>query len=264
MFNPELWFLFPAGILIGILGMSSGISGSNFWIPVYMIWIGIKPKVGFWLALLTMIFGFGSGVYKNLRSRTVNWYLVRQYLKVSLPASILGGALSAQAPQQLLLTCFGVFVTGYGAYSLVSYFRQATQAIETHRKIYWGVGLIAGFLLGLIATGLGKLILPCYINHERIKKPAEAVGTTVVIVFIVNLFALVSRMNRELVETLSGSGPYIVSVMLWVAPAVVLGGQLGPQIAQHLPRHTLRAYVGGLLIVVGGLILVRAFGGVGR
>ena len=260
MFNPELWFLFPVGIVIAILAMSSGISGSNFWIPVYMIWVGIEPKVGFWLALLTMIFGFGSGVYKNLRSRTVNWYLIRQYLKVCLPASIVGGALSTQAPQQLLLACFGVFVTGYGAYSLVSYFRQSAQPHKPHHKIYWIVGLFAGFLLGLIATGLGKLILPCYINHERIKKPAEAVGTTVVIVFIVNIFALVSRMNQELVATLMESGPYIASVMLWVAPSVVLGGQIGPQIAQHLPRDVLRAYVGGLLIIVGGLILFRAFG----
>ena len=264
MFNPDLWFLFPAGIIIGILGMSSGISGSNFWIPVYMIWIGIEPKVGFWLALLTMIFGFGSGVYKNLRSRTVNWYLVRQYLKVCLPASIVGGALSTQAPQQLLLTCFGVFVAGYGAYSLISYFRQSSQAAEPHGKIYWGVGAIAGFLLGLIATGLGKLILPCYINHERIKQPADAVGTTVVIVFIVNLFALVSRMNGKLLSALVDNGPEIMSVMLWVAPSVVLGGQVGPQIAQRLPRHILRAYVGALLIVVGALILVRAFGGMAR
>ena len=81
------------------------------------------------------------------------------------------------------------------------------------------------------------------------------------IVFIVNIFALVSRMNRELVGTLTESGPYIASVMLWVAPSVILGGQIGPQIAQHLPRNVLRAYVGGLLMVVGGLILIRAFGG---
>ncbi|MGQ4809924.1 hypothetical protein NKDENANG_03362 [Candidatus Entotheonellaceae bacterium PAL068K] len=261
MLNLDLWYLLPVGISIGMLAMSSGISGSNFWIPLYMIGIGIEPKVGFWLALLTMIFGFGSGVFKNLCSRTVNWYLVGQYLKVCLPASILGGALSTQAPQQLLLACFGVFVTGYGVYSLVGSLRHATQQLERHNKIYWGVGLMAGFLLGLIATGLGKLILPCYINHQRISKPAEAVGTTVVIVFIVNISALVARLNHDLIRTLSESGASIMSVMLWVAPSVILGGQIGPQIAQHLPQRALRVYVGGLLMVVGGLILIRAFGG---
>ena len=78
MLTFDFWLLFPIGIIIAILGMSSGISGSNFWIPVYIIWLKIDPKAGFWLALLTMIFGFGSGAIKNILSKTVNWYLVRQ------------------------------------------------------------------------------------------------------------------------------------------------------------------------------------------
>jgi hypothetical protein len=65
-------YLFPVGIIIAILAISAGISGSNFWIPVYLIWLGLDPKTTFWLALLTMIFGFGSGIVKNLRSKTVN------------------------------------------------------------------------------------------------------------------------------------------------------------------------------------------------
>ncbi len=260
MINMELWFLFPIGVVIAILAMSSGISGSNFWIPVYMIWLDIETKVGFWLALLTMLFGFGSGVWKNFRAGTINWYLVKQYLKVCVPASAAGALLSAYAPQEFLLFTFATFVIGYGSFLLFRFFRPSASMHRTHDKIYWWVAAIAGFLKGLIATGLGKLLFPCYLDHKRIHTPAEAVGTTVFIVFIVNVFALVSRMNASLVETLMANQTFILSIMLWVAPSVVLGGQIGPMIAQKLPKHYLRAYVGGLLILVGGLIFYRIYG----
>jgi len=35
------WYLFPVGIIIAILAISAGISGTNFWIPVYLIWLKI-------------------------------------------------------------------------------------------------------------------------------------------------------------------------------------------------------------------------------
>ncbi len=51
--------------------------------------------------------------------------------------------------------------------------------------------LIMSLPLGLIATGLGKLILPYYMHYEQIKKPTDAVDNT-----IVNIFALASRINH--------------------------------------------------------------------
>ena len=81
----DLWYLFPIGMLIAVLAMSSGISGSNFWIPVFTIWMNMEPQISFWLSLLTVVFGFGSGVYKNFKIKTINWFLVGQYLKVCIP-----------------------------------------------------------------------------------------------------------------------------------------------------------------------------------
>ena len=79
------WYLFPVGLVIATLAMSAGISGANFWIPVYLICVKLDPLVTFWLALITMIFGFGSGVVRNIHQGTVNRYLVRQYLIPTIP-----------------------------------------------------------------------------------------------------------------------------------------------------------------------------------
>ena len=121
------------------------------------------------------------------------------------------------------------------------------------------MGIIAGFLKGLVVTGLGKLILPCCINHQRIHHHSEAIGTTVTILFIVNLCAFIGRVNSELVNTLIAERSFIISVLFWVVPSVIIGGQIGPFITQKLSKVRLCMFVGGLLIFVGGLTFLRAF-----
>ncbi|HIA13497.1 MAG TPA: sulfite exporter TauE/SafE family protein [Nitrospirales bacterium] len=136
MINPELWFLFPLGIGLAILAISSGINGSNFWIPVYVIWLGFDAKTAFWLALLTMIFGFGSGVWKNARANLIQWFLVRQYLKVCIPLCVLGGIVSTQVSHTQVLTAFGVFITAFGFYRILQQFRPGGTPVEQHDRVY--------------------------------------------------------------------------------------------------------------------------------
>ena len=72
MLSAEYWVLFPVGILVATMGMSSGIPGSNFWIPIYLIAIELEPAVAFWMSLLTMLFGFGSYFARNVADGTIS------------------------------------------------------------------------------------------------------------------------------------------------------------------------------------------------
>jgi hypothetical protein len=254
------WYLFPVGIIIAILAMSAGISGTNFWIPVYLIWLKIDPKTGFWLALLTMIFGFGSGVIKNIKQKTINWYIVKQYLKVTIPAAIFGTLLVPFAPAQLLIITFASFVLIFGSFLLYRYgIKSEEEKLKTHEKIYWTIAAIAGFLKGLIATGLGKLILPGIIGHKKIHHHAEAFGSTIFIIFIINIVAVLFRLNPSFISVLSSNAKIIFSILIWVAPGVFIGGQIGPLVVKKISLKHARVYVGGLLILVSMLMFIRAF-----
>ncbi len=110
------WYLLPLGMAISVIALSAGISGSNFWIPVFLILLGYDTKTGFWLALLTMLFGFGSGMACNLHQKTVNWYIVRSYLLVAIPSALVGALVFPYVPSGLLLMVFSAFVLVYGSY----------------------------------------------------------------------------------------------------------------------------------------------------
>ena len=254
----EFWFLFPTGVVVAALAMSSGIAGSNFWIPVYLLWLALEPRVAFWVSLLTMLFGFGSGVVRNLRAGTVDWFLVRRYLTIATPMAVVGALLSARVPVRALLVAFAGFVLVYGVRLVIEFLSRGDQSPTPHGQIYWGIGALAGFLQGGIATGSGTLLMPALLDHRRIDRPATAVGSTVVLVFTLSLLSVIFRIDGDLFAALVDNRTSIAAMMLFAAPGVVIGGQLGPRIAQRLPRRWLRLYVGCLLLVVGLLVGWRA------
>jgi hypothetical protein len=259
-------YLFPVGILISILGNSAGISGSNFWIPVYIIWLGIDPKTSFWLALLTMFFGFGSGIIRHIRQKTVNWPIVHQYLKFAAPSAILGALLVPFAPVNLLLLLFASFVFIYGVYLLhrfgFSWCDKTSDEGKKTDRIYRAPAALGGFLQGLIATGTGKIIMPCILRNRNIHSPAEAIGSTVIIIFIVNLLATLFRLSPDFISVLAGQKDILLSVMIWVVPGVFIGGQIGPAVAKKMSYRGIRLYVGVLLVIVSLLIYLRVFSGI--
>ena len=255
----SLWFLLPTAVVIAVLAMSSGVSGSNFWIPVYLIWLDFDPAVGFWLSLLTMLFGFGSGTVKNLRAKTFDSTLYRTYLAYCLPAGVIGGIISPFAPGQILIFTFAFIVMVFGLWQISLGIREKKPPPPLPGAA-WRVALFGGFLQGLIATGLGKMIMPCCLRYRSLNHHADAVGTTVLLVFTVSLGAVLARLNGEFVGTLVEQADLITAVMIWVAPGAVLGGQIGPKVAHQLPYRFVKPYAGTLLLLVSVLMFIRVFG----
>lgn len=251
------WYLFPIGMVIGILSTSAGISGANFWIPVYLFFIDVDTKIVFWLALLTMLFGFGSGVVRNIHQGTVNWYMVKQYLIPTVPAAVIGSLLTSYVDEKVLIFMFGSFILIYGTYLFIISITTSRKPQVRHNRIFLELGFIAGFLKGLIATGLGKLIVPAMWNHEKIEHPSQVIGSAVVIIFIVNIIAAITRMNPVFVSGLIGSRTTLINVLIFVIPSVVIGGQIGPRIIRNANVKNLKIFISLTLIFVSFLIFSR-------
>ncbi len=251
------WYLFPIGIIIAILSMCAGISGANFWIPVYLFFIKVNPKIVFWLALLTMLFGFGSGVVRNIHQGTVNWYMVKQYLIPTVPAAVLGSLLTSYVNEKVLVFIFGSFILVYGTYLFIISITTSRKPQVKHRRIFWEIGVTAGFLKGLIATGLGKLIVPGMWNHEKIEHPSHVIGSAVVIIFIVDIVAAVTRMNPLFVSGLIENRTILINVLIFVLPSVVIGGQVGPRIIRDADGKHLKIFISMALIFVSILVFSR-------
>jgi uncharacterized protein len=119
------------------------------------------------------------------------------------------------------------------------------------------IGLLGGLLLGLISVGLGELLLPRLLAERKSLSPAEIVGSTVLVIFITSLAAVLVRLNGPFLAALSHQRATLVGALLFAGPGVVLGGQLGPMMARHLNARALRWYAAIILVLVGLLMLLR-------
>src|SRR5262249_13736787 len=150
----QYWFLLPVGVVIAVLVMSAGVSGATLWVPVYFVWLRLGAPLAFWLGLFTMLFGFGSGVYRNWRDQSYNSPLVRRFLAASAPAALVGGWCAALLNQRLLIGLFGVFLLFYSATIAARTLKGALPEARRDSVVY-PVAVVGGVLTGLIAIGVG-------------------------------------------------------------------------------------------------------------
>jgi uncharacterized membrane protein YfcA len=252
------WFLLPVGIAIGALVMSAGVSGATLWVPVYLLWLKLDAPLAFWLGLLTMLFGFGSGLIRNWRDRTCDGPLVRRYLMFAIPAAIAGGWASAFFNQALLIALFGAFLIVYSVVIGARALGMSAPA-DRHDRVPASIAIIGGAMTGLISIGIGILAMPSVLRHRSSSSPGTAIGSLVMIIFFTSTAATIGRIRPSLIAELRLDLPHIVAITIWAIPAVVIGGQIGPRLAQMLPseRHA-RLYFSSVLLIVGVLTLMRA------
>lgn len=253
----EFWYLLPLGVVVAMVATSSGLAGSNFWIPIYLRGLALEPRLVFWMSLVTMVFGFGSAVLRNLVAGTVDWGLVRRYGVIAAPATAVAALVAARLSQQWLLVGFSVFALAHGV---------ALIASSGGRRGSWRLpwlptvpaALAGGLSQGLIATGAGTFTLPSMLAEVR-GHHARAVGASVLLVFACTLIAVGFRFDPALVEALEAHSGALAGMVVFAAPGVVIGGQLGPRLARRIPEAAVRPYLGTLLVLVAALVATRAF-----
>jgi uncharacterized protein len=255
----QYWFLLPVGVPIAVLVMSAGVSGATLWVPVYLLWLKLGAPLAFWLGLFTMLFGFGSGVYRNWRDGTYDGPLVKRYLAASTPAAFIGGWCASLIDDKLLIGTFGIFLLIYGG-AIASRTLRNTTPGRRRDSVAYPVAIAGGALTGLISIGVGILAMPLVLRHRSIRTPGEGIGSLVMIIFFTSLAATVGRLRPSFLGDLRRELPHLVAIMLWATPAVIIGGQVGPRLAQRLPseRHA-RLYFSVVLVVVALLTLWRAY-----
>jgi hypothetical protein len=83
------------------------------------------------------------------------------------------------------------------------------------------------------------------------------VGTTVTLVFLASLCASVARLTPALLEVLRSDHRALLGVLIFVAPGVVIGGQLGPQVARRVSAVVLEGLLVAVLYVISALMFLR-------
>lgn len=281
----EFWFMFPIAIAVATIAMSTGIGGAIFFSPIFLLVLGLDPAVAIGTALITELFGFTSGLVAYVRQRLVDYKMGLQVLMFAVPAAIFGASVAEHVPDDILKAIFGVGILFVGSQIFVAWYGEGReemgQKIEAEQLALGGshaqhvitdrsgrefrynvfnkpvaavYSSIGGAFLGMISVGLAELMEYQMVAKCRIPPPV-AVATSIFMVVIAVAAASVGH-----VVSFVAQGPavmeQVLSIAMFTAPGVVIGGQLGPYVQKVAPPELMKVVISGVFGVVGVFMLI--------
>jgi len=235
------------GAALGILG--SG--GSVLTVPVLVYGLGLAEKsaIANSLAIVGSIALFGA-LLEARRGRVV----LRCLLAFGLPGvagAALGGIGTGWLPGSVQLTLFGV-VAILAAVQMLYGREPAAHDSECGplpAAVAAGAGL--GVLTSLIGVGGGFLLVPALIRFGGLDLP-RAIGTSLALISVNASAGLIGQVASPAVLALD---PVTIGIFVAVGCTGMVAGQ---RVSRWLPRAQLRQGFVAMLVLVAGLVLLRA------
>ena len=276
----EYWYLFPISVAIATVSMSSGIGGAVFFSPLFMLGLKLEPRIAIGAALANELCGFGSGLLAYYKSKLIDFRLAASLLLFSVPAAFLGTVYSDLVPSLVLKSIFSVGLVFIGSQLFSSWrreerekneasFRQETETVfeseltdssgNTYRYTICNKTMgrafaaIGGAFLGMISVGLAELQEYHLVARCKVPTPV-AIATSIFVVVITVLVASVGHFyafSKEGSEVLS----QVLNIVIFSAPGVIIGGQLGPKLQKVIPEDKMKVGIACAFVAIGVFML---------
>ena len=238
--------LFFSGMLIATIAMGVGIGGGILWTPLFILGFGLLPYEAVSTSLMIQVVGLGSGSLAYFRSGLVRTRLSGLLFLAALPGILLGSFLGVQLPQQAVQM-------GLGLMSLtvaILFVSAATPLpasgpvpIDFRRlRLVLPIPAFFGFAMGLLSVGISEWLIPALRSRLGLSM-TEAVATVIPAMF---LLALVAALSHGLL-----ANTLYWDYFLWGALGTLVGGQLGPRLAQGINEWLLKDSFIYLMTLVG-------------
>ena len=248
------------GLLVGILSGMFGIGGGAMMVPMLHLAFSLPMLNASATSLLAVAPTSISGSIRHLRQKTVD---IATALEFGIPGAIASAAsalLSGYLPETVILAAT-VSVVAFCAFRV---FREALkkpiddsgrtsqlrfQSAAKARLASIGIGLLAGFIAGLVGVGGGFIIVPFGLAMlGRTMKQMSAISLMAIVIIAI---------PGIITHALLGHIYYLHGVALAVGS--IPGASIGVWLITKVPERALRFSYGCLLVVSGLLLVLNRF-----
>lgn len=269
------------GFLIGLVLGLTGAGGSVFAVPLLVMTLGLTVQMAAGLSLGAVCVAASLGVLLRLRSRQIQWLPAGVFALAGAAAAPLGGLLSEQLTEVVLLSSFAILVLVIA----VRMWQQATRSPELSRAVRaqtsmvagqpsdvavcgedalsihnfrWlcflrivAAALLTGLLSGLFGVGGGFIIVPVLTGllHMGIR---EAVGTSLVVISVISAAGFVSFASRVTIP---------VDLLQLLALGGVVGMFAGMGLSRLIAGPTLQKLFAVMMVLLSFVMLMQRYSG---
>ncbi len=231
---------FSIGLVAGVLSGVFGVGGGIVMTPGLQTLVGASPIVALATPLPVILPTALTGALTYRKAGEIDERAALWMIGPGVLASIIGALLTTLIDTHLLLVITAALL-GYQAVSVIRARRTGEgAALEPAPWTFAGIGLLAGFVSGLLGIGGGLVMVPLMVGWLGMPLK-RALGTS-----LLAIVALV--VPGTIVHAALGhiDWPLFLVVTLGAVP----GARLGATLALGTRERTLRLLVGGFLLIV--------------
>ncbi|GIU57580.1 sulfite exporter TauE/SafE family protein [Arthrobacter sp. NicSoilC12] len=238
------------GLVVGIvLGVVGG-GGSIIAVPALVYGVGMSPAEAIPTSLLVVGISSLAALVPRLREG-INWPVVLIVGAAGIPAAWAGAALGRLLDPNILMLAFAGIMVIAGIRMLArtretdgSCSIGPTRAFRTCAPKAVGVGLLVGFLTGLLGVGGGFLITPALTLFLGLRM-RQAVGSSLAIIVINSTAGFGAHAAGFTIEW---------STVLGFAVPAILGSLFAARLARRLQDKHIRVSFAMLIFVVAAWV----------
>jgi uncharacterized membrane protein YfcA len=242
------------GVLVGLLLGALGAGGSVVTVPILVYALGEDVQTAAATSLLIVATTAGVGAAAHFRAGTVRLPTALALSAVAAVGSVAGSLLRPLVSGRAFLLAFAALLALVAA--LLWRAPRASGGALRECVLHPGLrdcgrlgvaGLAVGLLTGFFGVGGGFVIVPALVLVLAF--PAgEAVGTSLVVVSLASLLALVPSLRH---------GSIAWAAALPFAAGGALGALAGSRVARSLPERTVRRAFAAALVGLAAFVLVQ-------
>lgn len=236
----QAFFGLAAGFLIGCVGI-----GGVILVPLLSYVGGIDVHTAIAGAMFAYLISGAMGTIVYARQGSIRWNLTFSMWLGAMPAAFAGALALSVLSTGLLELGIGLLTAISGLHALRHY-EQRSEGADPSKPTLASAGAVTGFLSALTGTGGPLVLIPILL---WLRLPAlTAIGLSQAIQLPIAALATGGNMLSGTLDLTMGCA---------IGAGISLGTWGGSKLAHLLPQATLRTAVSVLLILVGGLILLR-------
>lgn len=250
----EIWLALPTGIGIATVASAVGIGGGILWMPFLIIMLRLQPETAVLTSLIIQSVGMGSGAAAYRRQNRIDFRLAGLLLLITAPGIAVGAYVtSIVSPGHLeltlgllTLTTAFLFVSSNQQYHDVGHDRAQGRQVKPYLSFIAFLSVISGML----SISIGEWLIPIMRSKMALRMSA-AVATSIATIFGTCLLGTASHVFL-------GNQPHW-QIVSWAVPGVLIGGQIGPRLAERINERKLKDIFIFLLTLIGIHLIYNAF-----
>ena len=257
----EIFLGYLSAVLIGLsLGLTGG-GGSILTVPLLVYVIGINPILATAYSLFVVGVSAGVGAISAIKKGMLEFksaftfavpsmisvFITRKFIVPAIPSQLLemGGFVLTKEVAVMIL--FAVLMI-LAAFSMIRAGGEGYQQKVTHTHPFMLVivGLVVGFIAGIVGAGGGFLIIPALVLLAGIPMKS-AVGTSLLIISSQSLIGFLGDVTERVIDWM---------FLLQFSLIAVAGIFIGMAIAKKISNKHLKAIFGWFVLCMGVYIIL--------